>query len=320
MAAFLYPSRDGRGHAVFLSPAGGYRRALLVSEGAGCTPNRIAERVVAAVFHFVHRDAIEYLEAEELSALGFVVHGFCTRRGGVSEGPFSSLNAGFLAGDREGDVLRNLAIVGEAFAIPSDRLILMGQVHGDRIRVIDRDEPPPECIPECDGLITARPGVALAIRTADCVPLLFVDRVRRVIGVAHAGWRGTALGMASRMVGAFIERFSSRVEDILVAIGPAVGPCCYQVDAPVHAAFSSRSDAGIFLRPCREDDRWMLDLAFANRLQIGEQGVPEGNILSAGLCTACRQELFFSHRASRGRTGRQINFLMLRDDGPVKNA
>ncbi|MHB9096239.1 MAG: peptidoglycan editing factor PgeF [Syntrophales bacterium] len=263
---------------------------------------------------------MEYLEAGELSALGSVVHAFCTRRGGVSEGPFSSLNAGFLAGDREGDVRRNLAIVGEAFAIPRDRLVLMGQVHGEKICVIDGDEPLPECIPECDGLITARPGVALAIRTADCVPILFVDRVRRVIGVAHAGWRGTALGIAARMVGAFVERFSSRVEDILVAIGPAIGPCCYQVDAPVHAAFSSRTDAGGFFRPCREDDRWMLDLAFANRLQIGQQGVPEGNILSAGLCTACGEERFFSHRASGGRTGRLINLLMLRDDGPAKNA
>jgi YfiH family protein len=272
------------------------------------------------MFNFVNKDGLEYLEAEEFSALGFVVHAFCTRRGGVSEGPFSSLNAGFLAGDREGDVRRNLAIVGEAFAIPPDRLVLMGQVHGERVCVINGDEPPPECIPECDGLITARPGVALAIRTADCVPLLFVDPIRRVIGVAHAGWRGTALGIASRVIGAFVEQFSSRVSDILIAIGPAIGPCCYQVDAPVHAAFSSRSDAGIFLRPCREDGRWMLDLAFANRLQIGRKGVSEGNIFSAGLCTACRQELFFSHRASRGNTGRQINFLMLRDVGPAKSA
>lgn len=272
------------------------------------------------MFRFANKDGLEYLEAGEISALGFVAHAFCTRLGGVSEGPFSSLNAGFHAGDREGDVLRNLAIVGAAFAIPPDRLVMMRQVHGERIRIIDGDGPPPGCVPECDGLITALPGVALAVRTADCVPILFVDRVRRVIGAAHAGWRGTALGIASRMVGAFIERFSSRVSDILVAIGPAVGPCCYQVDAPVRAAFSSRIEAGGYLRPCAEDERWMLDLAQANRLQIQGQGVPEGNILSAGLCTACRRELFFSHRASRGRTGRQINLLMLRDDGPAKNA
>ena len=272
------------------------------------------------MFNFVNKDGLEYLEAGDISVLGFVAHAFCTRLGGVSEGPFASLNAGFHAGDREEHVRRNLGLVGEAFAIPRDRLVLMGQVHGARICVIDGDAPPPECVPECDGLITARPGVAIAVRTADCVPLLFVDRVRRVIGVAHAGWRGTALGIASRMVGAFVERFSSRVSDILIAIGPAIGPCCYQVDAPVHAAFSSGTDAGGYLRPCREDHRWMLDLAHANRLQAGQQGVPEGNIFSAGLCTACRHELFFSHRASGGRTGRQINLLMLRDDGPAKNA
>jgi YfiH family protein len=273
------------------------------------------------MFRFVSKDGLEYLEAGEFSALGFVVHAFCTRLGGVSEGPFSSLNAGLHAGDREGDVLRNLAIVGDAFAIPPDRLVLMRQVHGERICTIDGDGPPPECVPECDGLITARPGVALGVRTADCVPILFVDRVRRVIGVAHAGWRGTALGIASRMVGAFVGRFSSRVSDILIAIGPAIGPCCYQVDAPVHAAFSSRTDAGGCLQPCPEDDRWMLDLAHANRLQIEGQGVPAGNILPAGLCTACREELFFSHRASGGHTGRQINLLMLSGGGgAAKNA
>jgi polyphenol oxidase len=266
------------------------------------------------MFHFHHRGAIEYLESTELNALGLVVHAFCTRRGGVSEGPFSSLNAGFLVGDRKEDVLLNLDLVSDAFAIPRERLVLMKQVHGTRIRVIDGDGPSVGILPECDGLITARPGVALAIRTADCVPLFFVDPVRHVIGVAHGGWRGTADGIASRMVDLFGERFSSQIGDIRVAVGPAIGPCCYQVDAPVHAAFSSRNDAEGILQPCREDGRWMLDLALANRLQLQDRGVPAGNILVPGLCTSCRQDLFFSHRASRGRTGRQINFLMLSDD------
>ncbi len=247
-------------------------------------------------------------------------HAFCTRRGGVSAGPFASLNAGFRAGDREEDVLRNLDIVGEAFAIPRGHLVLMRQVHGETIRVIDSDGPPPACVPECDGLITARPGVALAVKTADCVPLFFVDPVRRVIGAAHAGWRGTALGMASKMIDAFVGGFASRPEDILAAVGPAVGPCCYQVDAPVHAALITHPGADRFLRPCREEGRWMLDLALANRLQIGERGVPEANIRTAGICTVCRQELFFSHRASGGCTGRQVNLLMLRAADRRKNA
>ncbi len=272
------------------------------------------------MFRFAHRGAVEYVEMEVLAALGFVEHAFCTRRGGESAGPFARLNAGFRGGEREEDVRRNLAIVGEAFAIPQERLVLMGQVHGDRIHVIDGAEPPPAYVAACDGLITARPGVALGVKTADCVPLFFVDRVRRIIGAAHAGWRGTALGMAAKMVDAFVEDFASRPEDILAIVGPAVGPCCYQVDAPVHAALAAHAGVDRFLKPCRQEGRWMLDLPLANRLQIGERGVPEANILSAGLCTACRQELFFSHRASGGQSGRQVNLLMLRPGDRRKNA
>jgi YfiH family protein len=271
------------------------------------------------MFRFSQRGTIEYLEAGAISALDFVTHAFCTRLGGVSEGPFSSLNASFSVADREENVRRNLSLIADSISIPASRLVLMGQVHGDRVCVLDGDGPPPESIPECDGLITDRSGVALGVRTADCVPLLFVDRVRRVIGVAHAGWRGTALGIGSRMVDLFEQRFASRVEDILVAIGPAIGVCCYQVDTPVYAAFSSRPGVERILHPCRASGRWMLDLALANRIELTERGVPDGNISSAGHCTACRREIFFSYRASLGNTGTQINFIMIRDE-PLKNA
>ena len=267
------------------------------------------------MFRFALRGTLEYLESGELSALDFLTHAFCTRRGGVSRAPYDGLNVGDLAGDREEDLLRNLNLVKDAFAIPDGRLILMRQPHGDRIHVIDEDGPLPEGLPECDGLITDRPGVALGIRTADCVPLFFVDRTRRVIGAAHAGWRGTALSIAARMVATLTERFSSLPEDILAVIGPAIGPCCYEIDAPVMAAFSAMPAAGLFSRPCLQKDRWMVDLALATRLQIREAGVPSENIFSAGLCTACRQDLLFSPRAAGGRTGRQISLIMLRDGG-----
>lgn len=267
------------------------------------------------MFRFARRGNIEYLEAEAFSALGFVVHAFCTRMGGVSEGPYSTLNAGFFAGDRDDDVRRNLTLVRGGFAIPEGRLIQVRQVHGDRIITIDKKGPLPTDPPEGDAMITDRPGVALGIKTADCVPLLFVDPVHRVIGAAHAGWRGTALGLAAKMIDALDERFSSRREDIIVAIGPAIGPCCYQVDLPVRESLLSSSSAVPFLRPCREEGRWMLDLALANRLQLLDKGVAGENIVSADLCTACRRDLFFSHRADRGCTGRQINFLMLADGG-----
>lgn len=266
------------------------------------------------MYRMSQKGSVQCLEVEAFAALEGVTHAFCTRNGGVSVGPYASLNTGFLSGDRKEDVLRNLALIGEAFAIPRGGLVLMGQVHGHRISVIDGNGSPPESIPECDGLITAQPGVALGIRTADCVPLLFADPFRRVIGVAHAGWRGTASRIASRMVDLFEERFSSRREDLLVAVGPAIGGCCYQVDAPVVDAFSRLPGAESFLRPCQEPGRWMLDLASANRRELSERGVPAKHVHSVGCCTACRSELFFSHRAHQGRTGRQVNFLMLNRD------
>jgi YfiH family protein len=272
------------------------------------------------MFRFAQRGTIEYLESGDFSALDFVTHAFCTRRGGVSRAPYDGLNVGDLVGDREEDLLRNLNLVKDAFAIPEGRLILMRQVHGDRIHVIDEDGTLPEGLPECDGLITDRPGVALGIRTADCVPLFFVDRTRRVIGAAHAGWRGTALGIAARMVAILTERFSSRPEDILAVIGPAIGPCCYEVDAPVFGAFSAMPDAALFSRSCRQKERWMVDLVLANRLQILAEGVHSENIFASGLCTSCRQDLFFSHRAAGGRTGRQISLIMLSEGNALKNA
>ena len=263
------------------------------------------------MFRFERRGGVEYLEAAGLSALQGVTHAFCTRRGGVSEAPWEGLNVGFLVGDHRQKVLQNLTLAARAFAVPEERLVLMGQVHGDRIRILDGGPLPSEPLPECDGLITDRPGVALGIRTADCVPVLFVDPVRRVIGVAHAGWRGTALGIAAAMADLFERRFGSRRGDLRAAIGPAIGPCCYQVDAPVVAALSSGWDASTFLKPCREEGRWMLDLAAANRLQLIEGGLSPRNIDVAGQCTACRPDLFFSHRGESGRTGRLLNLLML---------
>ncbi len=271
------------------------------------------------MFRSARKGAIEYIEVEEFSATGFVTHAFCTRRGGVSAGPYSSLNLGYLAGDRVEDVHRNRTLVEEAFGVPAGRLVLMKQVHGDRIRVLDDDGSLPEGGPECDGLITGRPGVALGVRTADCAPLFFVDRARRIVGAAHAGWRGTALGIAAAMVETLAERFSSRREDLFAAIGPAIGPCCYQVDVPVFEAFSAMPGVRRFLHPCREKGRWMLDLISVNRFQLREAGVPSHHIFSGGLCTACRQDLFFSHRAGGGRAGRQINLIMLHDGDEPKN-
>jgi len=265
------------------------------------------------MFRLANKGPVEYLEAEALSGLEFATHAFCTRRTGVSRGGFESLNVGELVGDTEENVKENLELIKREFAIPPNGLVMCRQVHGDMIIEIGKDEPLPMPMPEGDGLVTARPGIALGIKTADCVPLLFFDRRLRVAGAAHAGWRGTALGIAAKMIDIFRRSFSSRRADIMVLVGPAIGPCCYEVDAPVFEAFAARTKVERFFYKLANKERWMFDILLANRLQLTEAGIPANNIiLAAAMCTSCNRELFFSHRAAQGKDeGRQLSIIMI---------
>jgi len=256
---------------------------------------------------------VEYLEATGAAGLDCATHAFCTRHAGVSAGGFASLNVGDAVGDRQDNVIENLKIIKEAFAIPEDSLVMARQVHGSRIIEIADDGPLPLPYPECDGFVTARPGVALGIKTADCAPLLFIDPRRRVAGALHAGWRGAARGIAERMVAIFRDRFSSDPSDIVAMAGPAVGPCCYEVDAPVFDAFAATEGMQRCFTRLDGKERWMFDLVAANRLQLIHAGLSEENIFTADACTSCRRDLFFSHRAAQGQNeGRQLSFIMLK--------
>jgi YfiH family protein len=268
----------------------------------------MAKWLEAKMFRLTQRKSVEFFESKELTELGFVTHAFCTRRSGVSQGEFASLNVG----DEEKNVIQNLNIIRDSFAMPENAMVMARQVHGDRILEIDEQDSLPVLVREADGLMTARAGLAICIKTADCAPLLFVDRRLRVIGAVHAGWRGTALRIASKMVDMFSERFSSRREDIMVFIGPAIGPCCYEVDSPVFEAFSADRDRDGFFHRLDKKDRWGFDLLNANRLQLMKAGIPEDHVQGADICTSCWQDLFYSHRAAKGRKeGRQLNFIML---------
>ena len=232
------------------------------------------------MFIFSKKGPVEYLEAAALTACNFVTHAFCTRRGGVSEGNFVSLNFSPKEGDSKENVRSNWNILAHAFNLEVTQFFVVNQVHGEKILTIDRplaDFIVPEP-PQFDAIITDQPGVAIGIKTADCVPVFFVDRVKRIIGVAHAGWRGTALAIAAKLVDALVAGFGCRTEDLIAAIGPAIGPCCYQVDEPVFDAMKTHKGRESFLSPGRERGKWMLDLSLANRLQIIGKGIPERNI------------------------------------------
>jgi YfiH family protein len=161
----------------------------------------------------------------------------------------------------------------------------------------------------CDALITGRPGCILGILTADCVPLLLIDPKRRLAAAVHAGWRGTLLGVACRTVQRLVEELGSRPEDLLATIGPSIGPCCYSVGEEVIQAL--RADwpefEGAAVR--RSKSLCHLDLRALNRLQLLQSGLAPANLHVLGDCTACRTDLYFSHRAESGLTGRQLSLV-----------
>lgn len=266
------------------------------------------------MFTFSKKGRVEYLEAAALKACNFVTHAFCTRRGGVSEGNFVSLNLSPKEGDSKENLRANWKILAESFNIEVPQFFVVNQIHGEKILVIDRPlagftVPEP---PQFDAIITDQPGIAIGIKTADCVPVLFADKAKRIIAVAHAGWRGTALAIAASVVDVLITRFGCRAEDLVAAVGPAIGPCCYQVDEPVLAAMKTHSGRKSFLSAGGERGKWMLDLSLANKLQIVGKGIPDGNISVANYCTSCHRDMFYSHRGEGGNTGRQLNFIMLK--------
>ncbi len=263
-------------------------------------------------FRLAQRGQVQFLEATDLAALGFAVHAFCTRHSGVSPGDFASLNVGDTLGDDEKNVIENIDIIKRSFGIPADGLVMLRQKHRDGIVVIDEKDALPRPVVEGDGLITQRHGIALCIKTADCVPMLFVDSRQKVVGAIHAGWRGTALNIAAKMARVFSERFCSRRQDILVFIGPSIGPCCYEVGANVFDAFSGIKGRESFFHKLQKKDHWAFDLPHANRFQLVEEGIPDDHIQASGICTSCREDLFFSHRRAKGcNVGRQLSFVML---------
>lgn len=240
-----------------------------------------------------------------------VVHAFSTRRGGVSSGAFASLNLSARVGDLPELVKENRRRLLESLGLRLGDTVALLQVHGNRVveaTESDRGRGVVESAPlleEADAVITREPGLSLLIVAADCVPVLFWDPVQRAIGAAHAGWRGTVGGVAAKTLAAMGETFGTKAGDVLVGVGPAIGPCCYEVDGPVLRALEQAFPDQFprVIAPARPG-HGMLDLQEANRLQLLDAGVPESQIEVLGLCTACHRETFYSERGEGRPSGR----------------
>ena len=285
----------------------------------------------------VAKNKVQLLHSEKLGKLAWLVHAFSTRHGGVSRVyGGNSLNLGFTQHDSRAAVERNRELFLKELGVANGRrswpLVSLRQIHSDVIHRIDRKLL--DLIPEQplagDGIVTDTPGLVLAVQTADCLPIILVDRKRRAVGVFHAGWRGTVKRIVEKGVGEMRKHFKSDPRDLVAAIGPGVQGCCYEVGEGVRTKFEAQfAYASSLFRQVKESDpvrekypllfltarapghselpvKLFLDLVEANRRQLLDAGVPAKNIEVVGPCTACHTELLFSFRAEKGVTGRMI--------------
>jgi len=243
-----------------------------------------------------------------------LVHGFSTRRGGVSAGPYESLNVGLYSGDKLSRVVANREILFHDAGVPLDWAVFARQVHGTAVAAVGVKErgagarDPGGAIGNFDGMITGEADVILTAMGADCPPVYFFDPVQRAVGIVHAGWRGVAGGVAVAAVQALVDHCGSRPEHLHAAVGPGIGPCCFQVGDDVAAAFRQPGlDAAL-----REDgDRWRADLTGALRHQLEQLGLKPERVWTADVCTRCRSDLFFSYRRQRGAVGSMVAWIGL---------
>lgn len=231
-----------------------------------------------------------------------LVHGVFTRLGGVSRAPWDSLNLGGTVGDDLAAVRENHRRAYAALGLDEHYACTVWQVHSADTVIARSPVPGRRWLARADGLVTDRPGLALTMRFADCTPIVLYDPAHHVVGLAHAGWRGTVLGAGMSVLQTMVEAFGTRPADVQAAIGPSIGPARYQVGEEVVAAVARAFGDTDGLIRCAEDGSAYLDLWAANRLALERAGV--GQIEVAGICTATHTDEFYSHRAEGGRTGR----------------
>lgn len=258
-------------------------------------------------FVLTQKQNIWYGHFPLLTEAGFTNACSCRLHGSSALVP-GTLNLGLHVGDAEQRVLADRRRFAAAIGVEPKRFTTCAQVHGSRIALVDEQLVGAgalklaETIAVTDALITALPEVPLLLFYADCVPVLLADKRTGAIGLAHAGWRGTVARIAAQTLQEMTRCFGTRMQDVLAAIGPSIGSCCYEVDEPVRTQAVGLER--FFTPVAAKAGKYMLDLWGCNRQQLQEQGVPLAQIAVAGVCTAHNKELFCSYRAEQGKTGR----------------
>ena len=319
------------------------RRAPSIGRQTRKAPAKIIpSKIIEDGWHLRRVSDLEILTAKIFEQAPWVVHGFSTRKGGASRlDGVATLNLASAEWDSPAAVAKNRKVFAHALAgrKPASKhgakmgiepsLVTLRQIHSDVVYVFSKASENP---PQGDAAISRRNGLYLAIQTADCVPILMADASRRVVAAVHAGWRGTLASIVTKTLGRMRLEFGTDPRDVIAAIGPAIGPCCYEVGPEVAQAFAGQfAGAGEWFQgpferlatgeepnplpwltmmpPGHEPppERVQLDLAAANRWQLVDAGVNARNIAVSSLCTGCRKDLFFSYRKEGAGTGRMLS-------------
>ena len=265
---------------------------------------------------------VPLIESPLLQEIRGLRHGFSTRKGGVSKEHLSSLNLGFNLGDEREKVLENFRILGSLFEAKPEDFVLTQQTHSVNVLRVGKEDRGKGIFRETnytdvDALITNEEGVILTAFSADCVPILFYDKGHRAIASCHSGWRGTHGRILARVIEAMQREFSSKPEEIYIAIGPSICKNCYEVSEDVGEAFLEAFPAlreetkNVSPIERVSEEKFHIDLWELNRIIALEAFIPPENISISGYCTMERPDLFFSHRYSQGRRGVQGAFISL---------
>lgn len=262
---------------------------------------------------------VPYLKYNILEKIPFINHAFSTKLGGVSKGEFSTMNFAFNRGDNPNDVINNYKIFCKAAGFDFDTLVASSQDHHTFVRKVTKAEcgigiTKQKDIESVDALITNESGVTLVTYYADCTPVFFVDTVKKVIALAHAGWRGTVGKICKNVIDTMGSDYGSSVEDIICCIGPAISKCCYEIDKKCYNEFVKAGNLNIEkIMTDKGNGKYMADLLETNRQIIESCGVPNKNIIMSDVCTMCNSELLWSHRATNGHRGTMCAFMCINE-------
>lgn len=264
----------------------------------------------------IMKSKVPVITFDSLSRTGMVSHGFSTRKGGVSKGYLSTMNLGFTRGDDENSVKENFRIMADTLKMPYEDMVLSDQTHTVNVRIVTQKDKGkgiirPKDYSDVDGLITNVPDIPLVTFYADCVPLFFLDTVKKVIALSHSGWRGTVNKMGYVTVKTMEREYGSRPQDIIACIGPSICQKCYEVSKDVADEFQQAFNSSEMFYS-KKNGKYQLDLWKANEMVLLEAGIDISHIENRRICTCCNSEQLFSHRASGGKRGNLGAFMMLK--------